>query len=528
MREILLGSDLAGATGGSPERGRLLALLLANPRVGEPARDHLARLHFELSRLRAEAIDLASRRIPGAATVHEVLSLRREAKRLTEVWREASEAVVRCGLPLPCAENDRSAAVDAAARSRLAKIRSDVVGILPALVESGDPRLRHRLRTLARLDAILGVVSSDPAVAAARNFLAERDRRLLDAARGKRVLRREDAGFECAPLVGWKAANLGEVARLAGPERVPPWFAVTDAAFREALRSRVGPAAGGGERPVLEDAIADVLAQADRDVTARSRAIAGLWAQAELPENVREEIERAYDSLRGEGSEDPFVAVRSSALGEDTETAARAGEFDTFLFVRGAASVTEHVKRAWAGLWSARAQDARARDGAEASEAGGGVIVQRMVDSRVSGVVQTVHAAASDAGEIVINAGLGLGEGIVSGVVGADQITIAREGDLENGPLRFRYVIGDKAEMIVRDEARGTGTHRVESRYHQRRRAALEYVELLEIVGIATRLEAAYGYPLDIEFALEDDRLWVLQARPVPGYVALEREEKIP
>lgn len=526
VREILRGGDLAGTPGGTGERGGLLSILLANPAVAAPAREHLDHVHGELSRLRAEAIEEASMRLPEAATVHEVLTLRREAMRLSDAWREANEAVLRCGLAVAPGEEGRSAVLDTAAASRLGAVRDELLREIPALAGSGDPRLRHRLRALERLDTLLGDPSTAPAIASARRALEDRDLRALAAARGRRVLGRAEAGFECAPLVGWKAANLAEVARLAGPERVPPWFAVTDAAFREAIRSRVGPSAASGERPVLEEAIAEVLAHPGLDGPARARAIAELWERAELPDGVREEIERAYASLLEDGGEEPFVAVRSSALGEDTEAVARAGEFDTFLFVRGAASVTEHVKRAWAGLWNARAQDARAREGREASEAGGGVIVQRMVDSRVSGVVQTVHAAASDASEMVINVGLGLGEGIVSGAVGADQIVVSKEGDLEKGPLRFRYVVGDKAEMVVRDEARGGGTRRVETRYHQRRRAALEYVELLEIVGTAVRLESAYGYPLDIEFALEEDRLSVLQARPVPGHAALYREEK--
>jgi pyruvate,water dikinase len=218
------------------------------------------------------------------------------------------------------------------------------------------------------------------------------------------------------------------------------------------------------------------------------------------------------------------VAVRSSALCEDTEATARAGEFDTFLFVRGAPSVVAHVRRAWAGFWNARALYARACGGEGSEQAGGGVVVQRMVASRVSGVVQTIHAAAEDPGELVVNAGLGLGEGIVSGAVGADQITVSKEGDLARGPLRFHYVVGDKAEQVVFDPSRGAGTLRRESRYHQRYRPALEYVELLDIVGTASRLETAYGHPLDIEFALEGDRVFVLQARPVPEHAALVRE----
>jgi pyruvate,water dikinase len=147
-----------------------------------------------------------------------------------------------------------------------------------------------------------------------------------------------------------------------------------------------------------------------------------------------------------------------------------------------------------------------------------------MVSARVSGVVQTIHAASGDPAEIVINAGLGLGEGIVSGAVGADQIAVSKEGDLQHGPLRFHYIVGDKAEQVVFDASSGSGTVRTETLYHQRHRPALEYVELLEIVALASRLESTYHYPLDIEFALEGDRLWVLQARPVPSHEAIRRE----
>ena len=151
--------------------------------------------------------------------------------------------------------------------------------------------------------------------------------------------------------------------------------------------------------------------------------------------------------------------------------------------------------------------------------AGGGVVVQRIVWSRVSGVLQTVNVAEGEPREMVINVGLGLGEGIVSGTVAADHVVVAKEGDLERGPLRFRYVTADKREQVVFDRRAGVGTSRVECLYHQRLRPALEYVELAELVRVAARLEAAYGYPLDIEFGIEGARLFVLQARPVATFL---------
>jgi pyruvate,water dikinase len=216
--------------------------------------------------------------------------------------------------------------------------------------------------------------------------------------------------------------------------------------------------------------------------------------------------------------------VRSSAPEEDTEATTNAGEFDTFLFVRGAEGVVDHVRRAWAGLWNERALAARQFAGSGLQPSGGGVIVQRMARARVSGVVQTIHVAAGNPREIVVNAGLGLGEGVVAGSVGADLITVAKEGNVERGPLRVRYLTAEKRQQVVFDQRKGSGTVRVETLYHQRLRPALEYVELAELVAVAARLEAAYGYPLDIEFGIEGPRLFVLQARPVAAFLSLLQE----
>jgi phosphoenolpyruvate synthase/pyruvate phosphate dikinase len=96
--------------------------------------------------------------------------------------------------------------------------------------------------------------------------------------------------------------------------------------------------------------------------------------------------------------------------------------------------------------------------------------------------------------------------------------------------LKFHYVTGDKRQRVVFDARAGLGTVRVDTRSHQRFRPAMEYVELLELVQAALRLEAAYGYALDIEFGFEGTRLWILQVRPVPGSLSVWRdtEEQYP
>ena len=130
--------------------------------------------------------------------------------------------------------------------------------------------------------------------------------------------------------------------------------------------------------------------------------------------------------------------------------------------------------------------------------------------------MHTVNVAERRLREMVINAGLGLGEGIVSGAVAADRIVVSKEDDCERAELKFRYLTADKRERVVFNSRLGSGTARVETLYHQRLRPALEYVEICQLVRAAARLEAAYGYPLDIEFGIEGTDVFLLQVRPIP------------
>jgi len=316
--------------------------------------------------------------------------------------------------------------------------------------------------------------------------------------------------------------------RLAGPVFIPPWFAVTNFAFEEVLDSppeAMAPAVK--EIPSgcasIRAAIEFILGRSNLTCAQKSAQIQALWQAVTLPDELSAEVVRSYLRIAPENGQG-FVAIRSSALEEDTEAAARAGEFETFLFVSGTQPVLEYLKKTWSGLWTERAIHNRALFGAGSRHAGGGVIIQRIVWSRVSGVLQTVNAARGDFGEIVINAGHGLGEGVVSGTVAADQITVMKQGDLERGPLRFRYVTADKRERVVFNKGTGQGTVRTETLYHQRLRPALEYAELCELVAIAARLEKAYGYPLDLEFGIEATKLWILQARPVASALSCLRQ----
>jgi phosphoenolpyruvate synthase/pyruvate phosphate dikinase len=284
------------------------------------------------------------------------------------------------------------------------------------------------------------------------------------------VLWLEECDAGSGPLVGGKALGLGHLVRQG--LRVPPGFAVTTAAYREAL-------ADGG-RPV-----------------AVGQRLAG-------------ELAAAYRRLGGDG-EAP-VAVRSSATAEDTAEASFAGEHDTFLWVRGAAAVAEHVARCWASLFTSRAVAYRARLGIPDDELAMGVVVQAMVPAEAAGVLLTLDPLNGDPSQVTIEAAYGLGTAVVEGEVTPDRFAV----DKVTMELRSRTV-GEKAFADRFDPAAGRVV-RQEVPAGLRARPCLEDAEVLELAGLGKRIEQALGAPQDVEWAAgpgpDGRQLWLLQARP--------------
>ncbi|HEU4383213.1 MAG TPA: PEP/pyruvate-binding domain-containing protein [Anaeromyxobacteraceae bacterium] len=539
VRELLTVPRAPLAPEGRQGRARLLGALLRNPASEAEARQATLRLVHGLRDHLEASSRLAEDDLPHLVNPAEVLFTRLGVRRIHETLADTMELVRARGLdPGPLSG---IAGVDAACRHRLEALRSAAAEKAEAC--AGAPDQRWRLRhLLPRLEQLAGILDGAMAARAPQGESRRPARRWAemaaalrreDAARlselaGRRLLGMSDGGVELQPLVGGKAAHLGEIARILGPSAVPAWFSVTDAAFREVMAAPAAASAleklGLGPAEHLEAAIAQVLAHAGWDARRQAQVVRELWRGRLLPAALDSEIRAAYARLSADAGEDLPVAIRSSGHDEDTENAAWAGQFDTFLFVRGADAVIEHLKLAWAGFWTERAIDRRRLLGTSHLARGGGIVVQRMADSRASGVLHTVCAASGQLREMVVNAGLGLGEGIVSGTVDVDHIFVAKTEDLQTADLQLRYLVGDKREQVVRDAGRGFGTRRQETLYHQRLRPALEYVELCELVRDAARLEEVFDEPLDIEFAVEGHRLRILQARPVPIFAAAWRE----
>jgi len=309
------------------------------------------------------------------------------------------------------------------------------------------------------------------------------------------------AGFskEDVALAGGKGANLGELTR-AGIS-VPPGFVVTVHAYKRLL-----------DEAQLHQQAERLLA--DLDVNDRSSLeltaaeIRRLIAGAEMPDDLASQIRTAYrEMVPGP------VAVRSSATAEDLEEASFAGQQETYLNIEGEADVVRAVQNCWASLFEDRAIFYRANAGFGQLDVGIAVVVQRMVQSRRSGVIFTVHPVTGDRDTIVIEAVLGLGEAAVSGVVTPD-LYVVNKGTLAIDERNVSH----QERQLVRSETSGPGEENntwLPIPIPQANSQKLSDQEIAELAGIARRIEEHYGSPQDIEWAEEAGEFYIVQARPV-------------
>jgi rifampicin phosphotransferase len=311
----------------------------------------------------------------------------------------------------------------------------------------------------------------------------------------------DDPDGQKIELVGGKGANLGRLA--AGGLPVPGGFTVSTEAYVRFgaeidLQGKADEALRG-----LDFGDADAVDAAAAKI--REAIVAGT-----VPEEIDAAVRAAYAEFSD--GEDAYVAVRSSGTAEDLAEGSFAGLHDTYLDVRGADAVLDAVRRCWASLWTARAVAYRENKGF-----GHGVqlavVIQRMVESDVSGVMFTANPLTAATDEFVINASWGLGESIVSGIVTPDELILDRES------LKVRRsTLGTKLVRIVRDPDSGQGTVTEDVSPTEQREDSLTEAQAGELGLLGRRVTEAYeGLPQDIEWALADGDFYVLQARPITG-----------
>ena len=297
--------------------------------------------------------------------------------------------------------------------------------------------------------------------------------------------------------VGGKGASLGELTAAGLP--VPPGFVVTASTYRTFL-----------ETTGIGSEIFDALAVDDGLAEAAERA-RELVVETPVPDDVREDILSAYRELgeqsEGDADAEPFVAVRSSATAEDLPDASFAGQYETILNVT-AEDLIDRIKECWASLFSERAVHYRNNNDFDHEAVDIAVVVQRMVDAEKSGVMFTRHPSTGDR-QLIVESAWGLGEAVVSGMVSPDHYEIDPES-----PTVVESTVADKKQQMIKDP--DTGETALQPVDDERRTARVVTDDEIErLVELGQRVEDHYGEPQDVEWAIADDELFMLQSRPI-------------
>ncbi|MCX4703845.1 rifamycin-inactivating phosphotransferase [Streptomyces sp. NBC_01373] len=295
-------------------------------------------------------------------------------------------------------------------------------------------------------------------------------------------------------VVGGKGAHLGRLSRIEGI-RVPGGFCVTTEAFRRIM----------AEGPSIDDRL-DQLSRLDPD---DREAIRTLSAQIRrtiegiaIPGDVAAAIARALDQV----GEQAAYAVRSSATAEDLPTASFAGQHDTYLNVVGPTAILQHVSRCWASLFTERAVTYRQRNGIDHRTVHMAVVVQQMVFPHAAGILFTADPVTGNRKVATVDAGFGLGEALVSGLVNPDVFKV-RDGEV------VAKAIAAKQRAVQALPAGGTQEVAVDSQRQEQ--PALTDAQVVRLVQFGRRIEAHFGRPQDIEWCLVDDGFQIVQSRPI-------------
>lgn len=272
--------------------------------------------------------------------------------------------------------------------------------------------------------------------------------------------------------VGWTGGKAANLSRLATRQRVPPGFCLTTLAYAEwAAVSASG---------AIPAAFTDLLVGAYAELAART------------------------------GQSDPAVAVRSSAVGEDGAAASFAGQYETFLNIVGVDALQDAVRRCWASAQVDRVQAYQQRQGGAVATALA-VLVQAIVPADAAFVAFSANPVTGAADEVVINASWGLGESVVSGTVTPDTYVVGKA----DRAIRSQSIADKPWMTIPAPVTAGAGVELVATPRFLRKQPALTPTQVVEVTDLALTLATQMGWPVDLEGAYYDDKLYLLQCRPI-------------
>jgi len=325
-----------------------------------------------------------------------------------------------------------------------------------------------------------------------------------------------DLNKNSIPVAGGKGAQLGEMYNSDFP--VPPAFVVTAQAYKEFLSmnhldSKIKNILNGldvdNTKQLIQasDIIKEIIVNEEMSSTLKNEII-DAYNILNVNENVLSVSKNVLDLIKN-GRGNAFVAVRSSATAEDLPEASFAGMQETFLNIKGEKNLIIAIKKCWASLFTPRAIFYRIKNNFPHEKVLIAVIVQKMINADKSGVLFTVNPGTNNKNEIVIEAGFGLGEAIVSGAVNPDLYIL----DKNSLKLKVKEIKKQKLK-IIRDENTGE-TVRKNIPENEQGQQVLSESEIYKLGELGKKIDEHYGKPQDIEFAIEKSRIYIVQSRPV-------------
>jgi len=311
---------------------------------------------------------------------------------------------------------------------------------------------------------------------------------------GSHVLGFQEIHHTQVAVVGGKGAHLGELSRIEG-FRVPAGFCVTTDGFERIM----------AEAPSMDDRL-DRLSRLKPDDRQAIRALSAEIRRTLEEIGIPDDLAVAITGVLARLGEQAAYAVRSSATAEDLPTASFAGQQDTYLNVVGPAAILQHVSRCWASLFTERAVTYRLRNGFDHRKVHMAVVVQEMVFPQAAGILFTADPVTSNRKVTTVEAGFGLGEALVSGLVNPDVYKV-RDGEI------VAKAVGAKQLAIHASPAGGTQEQAIDP--ERQDQPALTDAQVVWLAQLGRRIEAHFGHPQDIEWCLVDDGFQIVQSRPI-------------
>ncbi len=327
---------------------------------------------------------------------------------------------------------------------------------------------------------------------------------------------------------GGKGASLGEMYNIGLP--IPAGFVITAQAYERFLKENR-----------IDKQIYNILSTLEIDdsksIQKKSEEIQEIILKAEMPQDLKEEVLEAYENLNVDnevlkfgnknalnlikmGRSLPYVAVRSSATAEDSPKFSFAGQQSTYLNVKGNNAILLAVKKCWASLFTTRSIYYRQKNNIEHEKVLIAVIIQKMINAYQSGVMFTINPSTNNEDEIVIEAAYGLGELVVSGSINPNNYIIDKEN------LTIKSITTPKQDyMLIKEETLGKNIKRkVPDNYPEK---VLNETQIIQLVDYGKKIEKHYQKFMDIEFAIESGKIYIVQSRPVTTFKKQTKQENV-